>query len=151
MLMVHMKLPTVEFVLCWHACDKNMLRIRRSTDKAPHRGLVVIQWREGHLLPTWVWKKKKLANISTECSSCHQGESIIPASSFTLALMTTGAFNWNVGRLFSKLKLVTDNLLVIYAAANWEATESCDSNCNHWWWKVKLIALHTWGRQASVK
>ena len=27
-------------------------------------------------------------------------------------------------KLFSELKLVTDNLLSIYAAANWEATES---------------------------
>ena len=27
-------------------------------------------------------------------------------------------------KFFSKLKLVTDNLLSIYAAANWEATES---------------------------
>ena len=150
MLMVHMKLLTVEFVLCWHACDKNMLRIRRSTDKAPHRGLVVIQWREGHLSPTWV-RKKKLANISTECSSRHQGESIIAVSSFTFALMTTGAFNWNVGRLFSKLKLVTDNLLFIYAAANWEATESCDSNCNHWGWRWSWLCFQSWGRQASVK
>ena len=37
--------------------------------------------------------------------------------------MTTGAFSWNVGKLFSELKLVTDNLLFIYAEANWEATE----------------------------
>jgi len=27
-------------------------------------------------------------------------------------------------KLFSELKLVTDNLLSIYAAANWEATEN---------------------------
>ena len=27
----------------------------------------------------------------------------------------TGAFSWNVGKLFSELKLVTDNLLLIYA------------------------------------
>ena len=33
--------------------------------------------------------------------------------SFTL--MTTGAFSQNVGKLFSKLKLITDNLLFIYA------------------------------------
>ena len=37
--------------------------------------------------------------------------------------MMTGAFSQNVGKLFSELKLVTDNLLSIYAAANWEATE----------------------------
>ena len=38
--------------------------------------------------------------------------------------MTTGAFSGNIGKLFSKLKLVTDNLLFIYAEANWEATKS---------------------------
>ena len=38
--------------------------------------------------------------------------------------MTTAAFSQNVGKLFSSLKLVTDNLLFIYAEANWEATES---------------------------
>ena len=38
--------------------------------------------------------------------------------------MTTGAFSQNVGKLFSELKLVTDNLLPIYAAANREATEN---------------------------
>ena len=30
----------------------------------------------------------------------------------TFALMTTGAFSRNVGKLFSELKLVTDNLLL---------------------------------------
>ena len=38
--------------------------------------------------------------------------------------MTTGAFSRNVSKLFSELKLVTDSLLSIYAAANWKATES---------------------------
>ena len=38
--------------------------------------------------------------------------------------MTTEAISRNVGKLFSELKLVTDNLLFIYAEANWEATES---------------------------
>ena len=38
---------------------------------------------------------------------------------FTFALMVTGAFSRNVGKLFSELKLVTDNLFFIYA----EATE----------------------------
>ena len=39
--------------------------------------------------------------------------------------MVTGAFSQNVGKLFSELKLVTDNLLFIYmyVAANWEAIE----------------------------
>ena len=32
--------------------------------------------------------------------------------------MTTGAFSRNNGKLFSELKLVTDNFLSIYAAAN---------------------------------
>ena len=44
--------------------------------------------------------------------------------SHTFTLMTTGAFSWNIGKLFSELKLVIDNLLFIYAEANWEATES---------------------------
>ena len=34
----------------------------------------------------------------------------------------TGAFSQNVGKLFSELKLVPDNLF-IYAEANWEAHE----------------------------
>ena len=33
-------------------------------------------------------------------------------------VMMTGAFSQNVGKLFSELKLVTDNLLFIYAEAN---------------------------------
>ena len=37
--------------------------------------------------------------------------------------MTTGAFSWNIGKLFSELKLVTDNLF-IYAEADWEAAEN---------------------------
>ena len=41
-----------------------------------------------------------------------------------IALMTTGAFSQNAGKLFSELKLVIDNLLFIYAEANWETTES---------------------------
>jgi len=48
----------------------------------------------------------ELANISTECSSRHQGES--PDD----ALMTTGAFSRNIGKLFSELKLVTANLFI---------------------------------------
>ena len=42
--------------------------------------------------------------------------------------MTTGAFSRNVGKLFSKLKLVTDNLF-IYAEANGEATEKLSIHC----------------------
>ena len=88
-------------------------------------------WREGYLLPTWLW----LANVSTECSSCHQGEkwrSAMHYWGYTLlevTLMTTGPFSLNVGKLFSELKLVTDNLLFIYAEANWEATESLAFHC----------------------
>ena len=32
----------------------------------------------------------------------------------TIALMTTGAFGQNIGKLFSELKLVPDNLLFAY-------------------------------------
>ena len=45
--------------------------------------------------------ENNLPTFSTECSSRHQ----------TFALMTTGPFSRNVGKLFSELKLVTDNLL----------------------------------------
>jgi len=44
--------------------------------------------------------ENNFADVSTECSSRHQGESERSA------------------KHFSKLKLVTDNLLSIYAAAN---------------------------------
>jgi len=37
--------------------------------------------------------------------------------------MMTGAFSRNVGKLFSELELVTDNLFSIYAEANREVTE----------------------------
>ena len=40
--------------------------------------------------------------------------------SYFFALMTTGAFSRNVGKLFSELKLVPDNLLFIYAAIDCE-------------------------------
>ena len=53
---------------------------------------------EGYLLPTWAWKR--IANVSTEWSGHH-----------TFALITTGIFSWNISKLFSELKLVTDNLL----------------------------------------
>ena len=70
------------------------------------------------------WKMKirlYVTNLSSEnnmpmlieCSSDHPGTQ-----------MMTGAFSQNVGKLFLKLKLVTDNLLFIYAEANWEATEN---------------------------
>jgi len=44
--------------------------------------------------------ENNFADVSTECSSRHQGE------------------NEASPKLFSELKLVTDNLLSIYAAAN---------------------------------
>ena len=43
---------------------------------------------------------------------------------FHFCLTVTGVFSRNIGMLFSELKLVTDDLLFIYAVANWEATES---------------------------
>ena len=68
-----------------------------------------------------------------ECSSHHQGESEevrtnvaiyshalsnVCSHFFIFTLMRTGAFSQNVGKSFSELKLVTDNLLFIYAKAN---------------------------------
>ena len=42
-----------------------------------------------------------------------------------VTLMMTEAFSRNVGKLFSEL---TDNLLFVYAEANWEATEKKNNN-----------------------
>ena len=61
-------------------------------------------WREGYLLPTWVRKN----NLPTFWLNA-------PVVIRTFTLMTTGAFSQNVGKLFSELKLVTDNLLFICA------------------------------------
>ena len=69
---------------------------------------------KGYLLPTWVRK----IHVTCQCFDW-----MLQSVSH---LMTTGVFSRNVGKLFLKLKLVTDNLS-IYAAANWEATESASS------------------------
>ena len=78
------------------------------------------KWR-GYLLPTWARK-----------ITCWRFDWMLQSSSVlgfdlgvekTIVLMTTGAFSRNVGKLFSKLELVPDNLLFISAEANWEATE----------------------------
>ena len=53
------------------------------------------------------------ANVSTECSS----------RQITIAPMMTGAFSWDVSKLFSELKLVPDSPFFIYAEAYWEAIE----------------------------
>ena len=47
-------------------------------------------------------------------------------TSLTLALMTTGAFNRNVGKLFSELKLVTDNLSLYLCSSQLRS---------HWKWE----------------
>ena len=44
-----------------------------------------------------------------------------------------GAFSRNIGKLFSELKLVTDNLLFIHAEANWEATENFLDVLERWY------------------
>ena len=54
--------------------------------------------------------RKQLADVSTECSSRHQCKS-------EETLMMTGAFSQNISKLFSELKLVTDNTFS-YAEAN---------------------------------
>ena len=68
----------------------------------------------------------------TECFSHHQGESEAWTNVATYST-TEDTRHWrskvgedssSLSKLFSELKLVTDNLLFIYAEANWEATES---------------------------
>ena len=72
------------------------------------------RYREkGYLLPTWVRK-----------ITCRRFDWMLQSSSGRKCLMMTGAFNRNVGKLFSELKLVTGTFLPIYTAANWEATET---------------------------
>ena len=71
--------------------------------------------REGYLFTNLSSENNLLWHLA-ECSSRYPGE--------TFTLLTTGAFSQNVGKLFSELKLETDNLLFIYAEANWEATDS---------------------------
>ena len=44
--------------------------------------------------------------------------SLPPHHSSPVTLITTGAFSRNVGKLFSELKLVPDNLLFIYPEVN---------------------------------
>ena len=75
--------------------------------------IIRISW--GHFAQRPITKlmslEKKLADVSTECSSHHQ-------DAFTL--MTTGAFSQNLGKLFSKLKLVTDNLSLYLCSSHWK-------------------------------
>ena len=47
---------------------------------------IVHKWREGYLVQTWA--QKITTDVLTECSSHHQG------------VMTTGAFSWNVSKLW---------------------------------------------------
>ena len=42
---------------------------------------------------------------------------------FRLGEYNFTVFSQNIGKSFSELKLVTDNILFIYAEANWEATD----------------------------
>ena len=47
---------------------------------------------------------------------------------FIFALVMTGAFSRNVGKSFSELKLVTNNLPLHLCRSNWEATEKYNSS-----------------------
>ena len=44
----------------------------------------------------------------------------------TFALMTAGAFSWNISKLFSKLKLVTNNLFIMTGGLAWFRTGDTD-------------------------
>ena len=73
---------------------------------------------------------------------CRASFTTIGSHLFTFGLMETGAFSWNIGKLSSKLKLVTDNLLFIYAEANWEVTESSSLPCLHTFRHAILLSLY---------
>ena len=68
--------------------------------------------RIGYLLPTWALK-----------TTCQNFNWMLQSSSEQKS--DARAVSQNVSQLFSKLKLVTDN---IYAGANWEATERVHTN-----------------------
>ena len=55
------------------------------------------------------------------------------------ALMTTGAFSRNIGKLFSELKLVTDNLLFIYG--DWRLHPHYSKHKKSWRQKVLTAPL----------
>ena len=57
---------------------------------------------------------------------------------FSLLWLDHGAFRQNVSKLFSKL--LTDNLLFIYAEANWETTEIKNLHCR----KQEEVCSVTW-------
>ena len=55
----------------------------------------------------------------TLCVTNLNSENNLPVTGVVIReKVTTGAFSRNVSKLFSELKLVTDNLLFIYAEAN---------------------------------
>ena len=72
-----------------------------------HRSQSLIQ----NLTPSLICSLTNKQSSYLSRHNCVNGE-----KSFTL--MITGAFSRNVGKLFSKLKLITDNLLLIYSEAN---------------------------------
>ena len=71
------------------------------------------KWREGYLLPTWVWK------ISLP---------MVRLNSPFISLLPWWHLDSNVGKLFFKLKLVTDNLLFMHTYICWTLllVEICD-------------------------
>ena len=76
-------------------------------------------------------RRLSVTNLSSENNlpMFRLNAAVVTRASF--ALMMTGAFSRNASKLFSDLKLVTDNLLFVYAGANSEATESCCHCCEY--------------------
>jgi len=85
---------------------------------------------------------KKLANVSTECSCRHHGKSERTVTIYSHALLlrihVIGAmvvctfrltFSQNIGKLFSKLKLVTDNFLFTHYNCQSGYSDSITYNC----------------------
>ena len=68
--------------------------------------------KAGGLLVLYMKRRLSVTNLSSEndLQRLFVLNSNVCSHFFTFALMTTGAFSQNVGKLFSELKLVTDNL-----------------------------------------
>ena len=68
-----------------------------------------------------------------------------------ITLMTTGAFSRNVGKLFSKLKLVTDNLLSIYPKYNRAMFRKWLESTPNVSWNDVIKALDQIGEKKTTK
>ena len=136
--------------MCKHYCNCNKTKLWILTHSFLWHGIVEIasllgdmvkhkpflkhacSQQRGYLLPTWAQK-----------ITCQHFNWMLCAV-VVMVLMTTAAFNWKVGKLFSKLKLITNNCL-------------CSSQLrSHWnmylaYLTISLILLHQCNGSSAVQ